>query len=227
MGNSVGGRESGNEASKERSKGTTEQRTKEWYEERAKRITASDFATAIGLYGSRIQLVGEKIGVRERRTFDPRAVEWGVKNEESARLAYEAATGYIVVPQGFIVHDEHDWLGGSPDGIIGTDDDSKVDVWEGGVEIKCPKVIYEEVPDRYMPQIQGLAQICGWDYCDFVCWTPEEFRVWRVMRSNEYWDWMFPKLAETWAFIEAKVLPPKTQRRPIYTGTPIIIERKI
>lgn len=162
--------------------------------------------------GSRMQLVGEKIGVRERPQFNEQAIKWGIENEKNARSVYEAITGAKIRECGFEVHSEHDWLGGSADGewtFCGKNT---------GLEIKCPRAMYDSIPDRYMPQIQGLGQIMGWDECDFVVWTPQEMQVWTVEISQEYWDWMFPMLEECWAYIQAKTLPGRTQKRPVYPG---------
>lgn len=113
---------------------------------------------------------------------------------------------------GFIVHPEIDWLGGSPDGFIGKN---------GMAEFKCPytQLIWDEPPDYYIPQVQGLLEITDRDWCNFVCWTPKYVATWRIDRSRDYWNWMLPKLCEFWTYVDCDVEPPKFARGTKYKFT--------
>ena len=82
--------------------------------EREGRLTASIFASAIGVgYDSRQKLWRQLTG-REERFQGNAATEWGKDNETRAITAYECFTGEIVEAaggkQGFVISPTHDWL---------------------------------------------------------------------------------------------------------------------
>lgn len=136
------------------------------------------------------------------------ATRWGEENEPVALAAYEHWQQTKVDLCGFVPHQEHDWLGGSPDFMVGL---------EGMGEIKCPmsREIAIEIPAYYMAQAQGLMEICNRDWCDFVYWTPEAMRVRRIQRSPEYWDWLRVRLADFWCWVVAQVEPPREKKQPV------------
>jgi hypothetical protein len=150
---------------------------------------------------------------RRERWVNRQAVNWGTTLESVALAAYELETGLIVGRDGFCAHPDHDWLGGSPDGIV-FDPSEFSPGGSGLLEIKCPfsQELWDEPPAYYVPQIQGLMQIKRLPWCDFVCWTPFGMRVWRVKRSESYWEWMAPKLAEFWTYVEFDIEPPGFKR---------------
>lgn len=192
------------------------QKTSEWHQARKFRLTASDFAAAIGLspYKSRQQLWREKTG-RAKPFETNEAILWGEANECNAVSHYEIEMGTIVRPGGFIAHPEFDWLGASPDGVVPP---------SGFVECKCPYTQpHEDVPIHYRPQVVGVAAIGNGLWCDFVSWTPGETRVWRVKDISEYWAWMVPLLKDFWKCVTEDT-EPKRQRKPVYEG-PLTITR--
>jgi hypothetical protein len=70
---------------------------------------------------------------------------------------------------GFIQHPTLE-AGASPDGIVGED---------GIIEIKCPMgtthtetLMSQDVPSKYMPQIQFQLLCTGRKWCDFVSYNP-------------------------------------------------------
>lgn len=160
------------------------------------------------MIGSRQQLWREKTS-RAAKWVNEAAVAWGTTLEPVAKLYHEAEQGVIVVPSGFVVHPDIDWLGGSPDGLI----DGR-----GMSEYKCPysQKVWDEPPEYYIPQVQGLLEILDRDWCHFVCWTPKEVATWKIERSQEYWDWMLPKLCEFWAYVECDIEPPPFARGQRY-----------
>lgn len=187
------------------------QRTEEWFQARKFRLTGSDFAAAMGIspYKSRQALWREKTG-REAPFQGNEMTLWGETHEPDAINAYEIETGNLVLPSGLIVHPVHDWLAVSPDGIVPD---------RGSVECKSPFSCkpHEEVPEHYRPQCIGVAGTSGADWCDFVSWTPEETRIWRVAFSEEYWEWMFPLLKDFWSYVESDI-EPKRQKKPVFAG---------
>jgi hypothetical protein len=96
--------------------------------------------------------------------------EWGIDNEPRAIESYERETGYQVSRVGFIIPDDTDAYGGSPDGIIGN---------EGIVEVKCPApetlISYHAedcLPAAYIPQCQGLLWVSGLEWLDWYAYHP-------------------------------------------------------
>ena len=180
----------------------------EWHEARKDRLTASNFSAAIGLnpYTSRQKLYRQIIG--EEPPFEGNeATEYGNEHEPDALFAYETATGSLVTPTGFWVHPEYDWLGCSPDSLVGD---------TGLVEAKCKfsGELWQEVPDLYMPQIQAQLVISNRLYCDFISWAPDGLSVFRVPLSGEYWNTMFPLLETFWQSV-INLEPPKRAKKPV------------
>ncbi len=191
----------------------TLQRTDAWFAEREGKLTASAFGQAIGIApGSRQQLWRRLLKLE---TFEGNAAtDYGTEHEADALAAYQRVTNAGVKLVGLIVHREHQWLACSPDGLV-----------EGGlIEIKCPftQQIYDTIPPYYMAQIQGQMEITGRDWCDLICWTPTEMRIWTVKRSPAYWQWMHVKLADFWSYVQAEVEPPR-QKKPSPPATDDLI----
>ncbi len=97
-------------------------------------------------------------------------MEWGTQQEPFARITYESKSNVFVEKTGFWVHPEIQWLGASPDGLVGDD---------GLVEIKCPfttthmrYVFDDEVPKEYYKQIQCQLWVTGRSWCDFISYDP-------------------------------------------------------
>ena len=154
------------------------QQSEEWDRWR-NRPTASEFGNFCtpvkGEYSSQAtayaaKIVAKRLGVY---TEPPPTfwMEWGTEHEPNAKLAYTKATGREIQDAGFILPDNTDAYGGSPDGLVGND---------GLIEIKCPApetlIAYHadgEFPQKYKPQVQGLLLISGREWCDFYVWHPE------------------------------------------------------
>lgn len=155
-----------------------EQRTDLWIEQRLGKATASRFKDVMTTIKSgeaaarknyRAELVAERLtGVRDEG-FTSTAMQWGIDNEETARLRYELATGNVTDECGFFKHDKLE-AGASPDGLINT---------FGVLEIKCPNTAThietlrkQEVPYQYYWQVMGQMWITGREFCDFVSFDP-------------------------------------------------------
>jgi putative phage-type endonuclease len=183
------------------------QRTEEWFLARSGRLTASRFGAALGLspYQSRQELWRQLTGRAEPFQGNP-ATDWGQLHEASAVLAYEIATGNLVEPAGFI--EWSNWSGCSPDGWVL---DGRV---RGIVEIKCPfsQRIYEDIPEYYRAQVLGQLAITGAAWCDFICWTPDGHRIWRVDPQPKTWDRMEKALKEFWQYVMQGVEPKRAKR---------------
>jgi putative phage-type endonuclease len=177
--------------------------------DREGRLTASVFASAIGVgYDSRQKLWRQLTG-REERFAGNAATEWGSANERHAITAYEIATGEIVESaggkQGFVISPTHDWLGCTPDGYVGSDI---------VVEAKCPASmeLYGKVPDHYMPQVQGQLFITRRELAHFVCWTPEGLEIHEVPFDDDYWQECIVALSEFYSYWKSDTEPPKRKK---------------
>ena len=105
------------------------------------------------------------------------SMEWGVEQEPFARMQYEVSRETFVEKTGFWKHPTIQWLGASPDGLVGE---------HGLVEIKCPNstthleyIFNDEVPSAYYNQIQCQLWVTGRLWCDFVSYDP------RIMKESK------------------------------------------
>lgn len=180
------------------------QRSEQWHRERQGKLTASAFGQAAGLGpGSRQQLWRRLMGVEVFEGNE--ATQWGVTQEPVALAAYQKEFNVTTTEVGFVQHPSMEWLGASPDFLVGI----------GGVgEIKCPynQTLYDEIPPYYMAQVQGQIQVANATFAHFVCWTPVAMRVWKVNRSDSYWDWLHLRLADFWCWVVAQIEPPREKK---------------
>jgi len=156
-----------------------EQRTDEWFKARLGKATGSMFHDAVSFTRSgeasvrrnyRYKLIAERLTGQSQDFYTNQAMQWGIDNEDSARLAYEFKTGYTVEQAGFMEHPVIKDAGISPDGLIGED---------GGVEIKCPEtathietLTSKKVPAKYIEQVLGALWVTGRKWWDFVSYDP-------------------------------------------------------
>ena len=177
------------------------QGTQAWLNARKNRITASNFAAAIGRnkYKSPKGLLKDLLW----NTFKGNAAtRWGSEHEDIARDAYIAHmqgeidagrseyTSIRVEESGLHVIPERPWLGSSPDGVVHV---TRADGTSHQflLEIKCPfrKQFYDPpVPTYYNCQIQGVMANMGLPYCDFVVWIPSGIQITHVPFDTEFWE---------------------------------------
>jgi predicted phage-related endonuclease len=174
-----------------------EQRTPEWFAGRLGKASGSRFndimaRTKSGYSASRknyaAELVAQRLTGEILEHFTTAAMQFGIDNEELARLEYTLDTGHDVEETGFWMHDILP-AGASPDGLVNKD---------GLLEIKVPNTAThietlrrKEVPRQYVAQVQGQLWITERDWCDFVSYDPrlpENARkiVIRVERDDRY-----------------------------------------
>ncbi len=160
-----------------------EQRSPEWFQLRCGMVTAStvnrlltDTLRVANNDTSRAAtrtLVAERITGFGEESYTNGDMIRGIEMEPYARDIY---SGHYeqAVECGFVVLEEDDWtLGISPDGLIGE---------RGGLEVKCPRqqehvrtILADEVPSKYMAQIQSSLLVTGrewWDYCSYSSGLP-------------------------------------------------------
>lgn len=167
-----------------------DQRSDEWYKIRAGKLTASSFHTCLGNSETRntllLKITAERItGKLIENTYSNSDMERGVNNENIARIGYELFSDNTVQEVGFCELD--DWVGSSPDGLVGED---------GIIEIKCPKetvflnqIIHNKIKPEYLTQIQFNLYVLDRKWCDYIAYN-ESFNLYvkRVERDEEYID---------------------------------------
>ena len=161
------------------------------------------------------ELIAKQLGVY---TEPPPSfwMEWGTENEPNAIADYELRTGNKVEQVGFVLPDETECFGGSPEGLVNDR--------EGVLETKCPKpetlIAYHaagELPEDYIPQVQGLLLITQCEWCDFFAWHPHvaPFLL-RVEPDIKYQERMLDALMEFWKVLE------QLKKTISEAGTPVI-----
>ncbi|KAK9285451.1 hypothetical protein L1049_024644 [Liquidambar formosana] len=183
------------------------QRSDEWFALRRDRLTTSTFSTALGFWkgNRRSELWHEKVFLSDTQAMEASkrgAMEWGVLNETVAIERYKSITGRDVSLLGFAIHSEgqYDWLGASPDGLLGCFPDG------GILEVKCPfnkgkpetGLPWSTMPFYYMPQVQGQMEILDREWVDLYCWTPNGSTIIRVCRERGYWELVQKILIDFW-----------------------------
>lgn len=155
------------------------QRSKEWYDYRYNRITASDAAAAIDL--NPYEPVESFILKKCDPNFpfrDNATVFHGKKYEPTATMIYEHIYNTRVFEFGALPSDKYSFLGASPDGISSkyTLDNKFSERLGTMLEIKCPvtrdihtsgKVAGDICPFYYYCQVQQQLACCDLDVCDF------------------------------------------------------------
>ena len=194
-----------------------EQRSSEWFSARLGKVTASRVAdivskTKSGYSTSRAnymaELIVERLTGKAAEHYQNAAMFWGTNTEPLALSSYEDRTGGLVEEVGFVPHPTIPMSGASPDGMVNED---------GLVEIKCPNtsthietVLGQEVPAKYLPQMQWQMACTGRDYCDFVSFDPRlpdgmKIFVRTVRRDVEMIRNLEEEVSKFLAEIEAKI----------------------
>lgn len=189
----------------------SEQRSPDWFAERTGCITGSRMSDVmverevgefksgprkgqpkpqpLALSNYANQLAAERLTQKPRKQIKAKALEYGKEMEPAAVATYEALIGDFVEECGFIKHPQYDFIGASPDFLVGTD---------GGGEIKCPEssevhleTLLNGLPINHIEQIQGGLWVTGRQWWDFISYNPdfpEELRLYvqRVSRDDEY-----------------------------------------
>lgn len=175
---------------------TPYQRTPEWHQARVGQLTgtcAGDMLATIKTGEAaarrdlRMRLVCERLtGQSQEDAYINAAMQRGIDKEQDAFAAYEALTGELALPVGYVAHDSLP-AGCSPDGEIGN--------YRGILELKCPKTAThlgylraDKMPSTYLPQITHNLWITGAEWCDFFSFDdrlPEALRCFCVRVHRE------------------------------------------
>lgn len=158
-----------------------EQRSDEWFAMRAGKITGSAFSDVMNI------LKGGEAGVNRKNliarlaveritgvcadTFQNEAMRRGTELEAEACASYEAETGDFVEHIAFVVHPSYDFIGVSPDGLVGDEDLT---------EFKCPASMHKHLSAlqtgdhavEYKWQLQGQLWVTGRKRVKAVSYDP-------------------------------------------------------
>lgn len=167
------------------------QGSKEWFQLRVGRITGSNVGAILGLNPYRTAddvlraMVREYHGAPSEFSGN-QATAYGSFHEDGAISEYTMETGNKVEPCGFFVHPEHDWLGASPDGLVGDD---------AVIECKAPYSLRDKNPPtfktadeqpHYWAQMQIEMACSGRSLCHFWQWSQHGTRL-EVLRIDYAW----------------------------------------
>jgi putative phage-type endonuclease len=194
-----------------------EQGTPEWFAARLGNVTASRVADVIaktksGYSASRenymAQLICERMTNTVAESYTNAAMAWGTETEPLARAAYESLADVLVDEVGYIAHPTIERAGASPDGLIGL---------FGLLEIKCPNtathidtLISEQVPTKYITQMQWQMSCTGRTWADFVSFDPRlpsglQMFVKRVEFDAEYVAMLKEEVIKFLTELDAKI----------------------
>lgn len=154
--------------------------TAQWLQSRLGCLTASRMADAMATLKSgkpaeaQVKLAHEILAERLTQAavahYVTPAMQWGIDNQSAAVAAYENQRGVLVGGEAFFLHDNIDFFGATPDGLIDN---------VGLVEVKCPTSptfvrwsLAGEVPAEYKPQMLAQLACTGRRWVDFVAFDP-------------------------------------------------------
>lgn len=151
----------------------------EWFAARLGKVTASRVAdvvakTKTGWSTSRAnymaELIAERLTGEPAPSFSNPAMQWGSEKEPDACAAYAFRADADLIEVGFVDHPKIAMTGASPDRLIG-------DV--GLLEVKCPitathldTLLGQEVPGKYVMQMQWQLACTDRAWCDFASFDP-------------------------------------------------------
>ena len=176
-----------------------QQRTEEWFKKRAGRVTGSSVGAILGLSPFMKQEDVMRNMVRQYHGYPSEfkgntATSYGTYNEPNALADYELQFDTKVIETGF--HTFEDWLGASPDGLIGND---------GLIEIKCPYGLRDKNPPEfksidyqthYWLQIQIQLFVTGRQWCHFYQWSAHGYKLEEVAFNDLAIEEYLPKLKQ-------------------------------
>jgi putative phage-type endonuclease len=166
------------------------QKSVEWINARNHLLTSSDVAAALDCnsYESSLELLKKKCSPLENTLLlNNNSINHGVLFEPIACTIFEKITDQKVIECGLVVHDEHRFIGASPDGVILN---GKL------LEIKCPysrNIKHGIIPYYYWIQVQIQMECCNLNetyffQCKFDKLNkkpePDEYKHWGVLNKD-------------------------------------------
>jgi putative phage-type endonuclease len=153
-----------------------EQRSKEWFDMRKLKFTASDASTILAMGKGVETLVGEKLAEyyssgnydEYSDNFSNKHIERGVKFENKARSIYQFETGSTVSEVGLVVL--NDYVACSPDGLV--DSNGLIEIKNHSDKVFLKLLEDKKIDKKYYDQIQMQLYVTGRDWCDYFGFNP-------------------------------------------------------
>lgn len=177
------------------------QRSAEWFEKRKGRVTGSAVGAILGMNPWMTQDDVMRRMVREYHGAESEfqgnaATAYGQAHEDQAIFDYQLETGLDVQECGFFEYG--DWLGASPDGLVGKN---------AVIEVKCPYSLrnggeYKTagMQAHYYAQMQIEMLCTGRTVCHFWQWSPVQAPLLEIVPMDS--EWLEASLPELRAFHE-------------------------
>ena len=174
-----------------------EQRSEEWFKQRVGLVTGSSVGAILGCDPFRKPSDVLRAMVRDFHNAESEfkgniATDYGTKFESFAQADFEMETGQDVTETGFHISSEHQWLGASPDGLVGSD---------SVLEIKCPYgkrngSDFKTMPEQpqYYAQMQIEMLATGRSKCYFYQWSSVGSKLETIDFCQIWIDENLPKL---------------------------------
>lgn len=193
-------------------------------EERRTGLGGSDVAHVFGIppYGCQRRIVYEKMGAKPDHPFTGNvATTRGARLEDFIVSEFVMQTGRQVRRQPVKRHKDHDQLLVHLDRMIVNDPRGP-----GYLEVKCPgrESFYRQkrrgLEEAYLLQMQHGLGVTGWKWGCFVLFNPE---TWDLLHFDVDADPIMQAMIkqrclETWARVEAKVLPDRLPAESLACG---------
>lgn len=150
-----------------------------------------------------IRIAAERLGLLgiDDDGYTSQSMQWGKEQEPVAIANYERREFTEVhSQQAFQQHPEFEYVGCTPDGLIGSD---------GLLEVKNPDsenhllhILNGKQIKEYKDQVQGSLWVTGREYCDFVSHDSRikdkkyQLHITKIPRDNEYIEKMEKRYKE-------------------------------
>lgn len=154
------------------------QRSDSWRAWRQGKITGSMIGIIAGQnpWQSPLDLWKRELGITPPIEINA-DMQRGIDLEDEARAWFEKEVARLF-PAECYQHDDYPWAAASLDGF--NEDLSAV------LEIKCPRIIDDKIPDHYKPQLQWGMYVSGADIAYYVSWCNGEGRIYTLQRDDAY-----------------------------------------
>ena len=165
-----------------------------WFLERGSRISSSQ---AKNIYTSKKSHTC--LNYFKKKKISHPNLDYGIANEENARLKYSEVTGYSVERCGLVISHTYNWLCGSPDGVVQNAAGERL-----LLEIKCPKncegakisvpwvkdsklkMVNSKQGAEYYCQVQLLMFLCRAKKCHFFIWSEVDYLLLEIELNESY-----------------------------------------
>jgi hypothetical protein len=151
---------------------TCEQGSDEWHECRRGVVTASEFHKVLAKGEGKVRrtymytLAGERVAGRVVPGYSNQYMSRGKEDEGEAVCEYEALTGELVTPCGFMRRGD---VGCSPDGLVGSEGMIEAKTKNYDLHIAC--LDKGDVPSTHLAQVQGALWVSQRKWLDFVSYS--------------------------------------------------------